>query len=136
MRLINTEDELYNVIKKVYPDLKKSEDMFAPYDCYSEKYRAYFELKCRKIHYNLLIIERLKYERLMGIAISRGMTPYYVCSTPQGVWRFSIVGLDLKWETQMLPETTQFEKTNLIPKLISYVDVNKGDKLPNTFLIV
>jgi len=63
---IANEQQLFNFINKHFiKDLKPSELPTSRFDCYSEKYKLDIELKCRRKHYDELIIERGKYDALM-----------------------------------------------------------------------
>lgn len=128
-----SEDDLFNIIKNVYPDLEKSLDFYAPYDCYTKQHNLYIELKCRRTHYPTLLLERLKYDRLREAAQMMQMKPVYVCSTPDGIWKFNLSDLQLKWQIEMLPKTTDFDNTQKISKVVCYLPLTMGKQLPARF---
>ena len=63
---INTEKELFDWLKLKISDLQQSEDKFSFWDCYSEKLKCRIELKCRRKHYNTLLIEKKKYDAMLN----------------------------------------------------------------------
>jgi hypothetical protein len=125
-----TEDLLFKWLKREYiPDLERSEDQYSFYDCYSDEFKIHIELKCRKVHYQSLIIEKRKYLALIKMCKQHKTKPIYINSTPNGVWAFYIEDLDIEWQDKALPETTDFSNSNFIDKSIGYLDVSKGVEL-------
>jgi hypothetical protein len=125
------EQELFQLIKSEYlPDLIKSEEQFASFDCSSKESNLYIELKCRYTHYDDLLIEKSKYARLMGEARSKSMIPMYINSTPEGVWAFNLNEVDIIWEFRDdLPMTTEFENNERVTKVVGYLPIRKGRQL-------
>jgi hypothetical protein len=75
------EQELFDYLKGThFPDLEKSEGVYDSFDCSTNEKNLYIELKCRHTHYPDLLIEEMKYRRLINQAGS--LTPYYINSTP------------------------------------------------------
>lgn len=127
---MRTEDELYNYIKGKYiPDLRKCEDTYSSYDCYSKRYRVDIELKCRRTHYDDLIIEKIKYNALMYRAKVSGGQPLYINSTPQGVYAFNLNDIDIEWSDRSLPKQTDFKDNNFINKRVGYLNISKSKKI-------
>ncbi len=85
-----SEEELFEQLSELIPDLKKAENEYSTFDCTSEILNAYIELKCRHTHYSTLLIEKSKYDRLVDEARSKLMAPLYINSTPEGVWSFNL----------------------------------------------
>jgi hypothetical protein len=84
----------------------------------------FFELKCRDTHYDELMIEKSKYDRLVALAAEYDYTPIYVCSTPEGVWEFDLSFIDIQWEDRGdLPATSQFENQERVTKQVGYLDI-------------
>jgi hypothetical protein len=129
-----TEQQLFDIVQKVYPDLEPALDFFSPFDCYSDTHNLYIELKCRRTHYPTLLLERLKYNRLLESAATMKMKPIYICSTPDGIWRFDLLDLKLKWQIEMLPRTTDFEDNEKVSKIVCYLPIIQGTKLPDRFM--
>ena len=71
------EQELFDYLKGThFPDLEKSEGVYDSFDCSTNEKNLYIELKCRHTHYPDLLIEEMKYRRLINQAGS--LTPYYI----------------------------------------------------------
>lgn len=124
------ESELFAFVKENFlPDLKMSEVKYSRYDCYSEAYGMDIELKCRRAHYDDLIIERSKHDALLERAIKFGTRAVYINSTPLGVWAFYISRTRIKWEERDLPRNTDFGDQGKIKKEIGYLNIHEGTKL-------
>ena len=103
---IRSEEELFNYLKERYfPDLEKSKNKMEHYDCFSRKYRVVIELKCRRKHYDELMIEKIKYDKL----VSMDWKSIYVNSTPLGVFAFKIMEIEPNWIIDnRMPHKTDF----------------------------
>jgi len=100
-----TEKSLFDYIKGKYvEDLEMSGDAFEYIDATSQTYRMKVELKCRHTHYDELILEKDKYESLMQQADKLGFTPFYINSTPQGIYAFNLRKITVTWTTRRLPD--------------------------------
>jgi len=123
------EQELFDYLKfKHFPDLAKSEGTYDSFDCTTDDKSLYIELKCRHTHYPELLIEEMKYRRLINQAGS--MTPYYINSTPQGVWAFDLSRVpEPAWSERRMPATTEFSDTRKIIKLVGFLHLDYGLQL-------
>ena len=127
---MNTEQELFNYIKGRYlEDLGKSEHPYEYHDCTSTLYRLHIELKCRHKHYDDLIIEKDKYEALVGEAERLGFTPFYVNATPKGIYAFNLRKITVKWTTKKLPAQTEFKDQGLVNKTVALLPVGQAVQL-------
>jgi hypothetical protein len=132
-----SEAELFNFIKDYFiSDLQESKSSVSRYDCSSSMFNVDIELKCRRRHYNELIIERAKFDALISISKINSTIPVYVSSTPKGVWAFYLLDHpQIQWEIKDLPRYTDFNRRDNIPKEIGYLNINQGisllDILPN-----
>lgn len=123
----NTEYALYLWLKTYFiPDLQLCKNRKSRYDCYSDKHKIDIELKCRKIHYDKLIIEKGKYDSLITRSEKEGTIPLYINSTPKGVYAFYIQSVDMVWETKLMPKHTFFKDRQSIEKLVGYLDINNS----------
>ena len=120
------EQELFDYLKGThFPDLEKSEGAFDSFDCIAYDKKLYIELKCRHTHYPDLLIEEMKYRRLMRQA--KELTPYYINSTPEGVWGFDLSRVpEPAWEERRMPATTEFADTRKIMKLVGFLHLDYG----------
>ena len=120
------EAELFDYLKdKHFPDLEKSEGVFDHFDCISTDKSMYVELKCRHTHYPDLLIEEMKYRRLINQA--GDLTPYYINSTPQGIYAFDLSRVpEPTWSQRWMPATTEFKDTRKIMKLVGFLHLDYG----------
>jgi hypothetical protein len=123
---IENEQELFNYLKAAYiPDLEKSKGRYCGYDCFSKSMRCIIELKCRKIHYDTLVLEKIKYDKLK----SYNCKVLYVNSTPKGIFVFDINTVSVSWQTKILPQKTDlhiFKKE--ITKELAMIDIFESDE--------
>lgn len=101
-----TEYDLFEYLKIWYfDDLEMSKKKMEHYDCFSKKYRVVIELKCRRSHYDELMLEKIKYDKL----IAMDWNSIYVNSTPLGVFAFKIREIEPNWLTDnRMPDKTDF----------------------------
>lgn len=125
------ETELFDYLKAdLYPDLEKSVGIFDSFDCISRQAGHYIELKCRATHYDTLLIEEMKYRKLITQSAERDLIPFYINSTPLGVFSFDLMDLaEPIWEVKYLPATTQFGRSGKVDKLIGYLPVEEAVQL-------
>jgi len=124
-----TEQSLFDYIKATYlEDLEKSEHTYEYIDATSKGYRLTIELKCRHTHYDELILEKDKYESLIGRANELGFTPFYINSTPQGIYAFNLRKIKVSFTTKRLPSST-VDKGPDIDKEIALLHIDKAVKL-------
>ena len=121
------EPQLFDYLKEnYYPDLEKSEE-FDNWDCISLEAKMFIELKSRKTHYPDLLIEESKYQGLILAAGIRSLTPWYINSTPEGVWGFNLSTIPQpKWQDKWLPITTEFENRTKRTKLVGFLKLEDG----------
>jgi hypothetical protein len=101
------ESELFKFLKEKYiPDLQGG-DEYSSFDCYSEKY---------------------KNDRLVDLSLGYGYSPYYINSTPKGVYSFKLA-LNPQWIWKLLPKTTQFAENHEILKQVGYLDLKDAKQL-------
>ncbi len=113
-----------------YLDLVKSKNQMSRWDCYSPTFKHRIELKCRKVHYETLLLEKKKYDAMMLESNKHLDTPIYINSTPNGIWMFNLLFIKRVWEVNYLnPATTQFLNRSRVPKEVTYLNINEGIKL-------
>lgn len=124
-----TEQGLFDYIKETYlEDLQKSEHTYEYIDATSYGYRLSIELKCRHTHYDELILEKDKYESLMQQANALGFTPFYINSTPQGIYAFNLRKITVTWKTKRLPSST-VDNGPSVDKEVALLHIDKAVKL-------
>lgn len=124
---MDTELELFTYLKtNHYPDLSKSDNQYSTFDCKSLLSNEYIELKCRKIHYNELMIEKSKYERILKLSNTNRFQPVYINSTPSGIYKFYLTKQKIDWENKLCPTTTQFGNIDKIIKEIGLISIQNS----------
>ena len=125
------EQELFEYLQSsLYPDLEKSVGIYDSFDCISKKAGHYIELKCRHTHYPTLLIEEMKYRKLITQAAERDLIPFYINSTPEGIFSFDLMDVpEPEWITARMPATTEFSRNNKIDKLVGYLPVEEAVQL-------
>ena len=124
------ENDLFIWIKDNYiEDLEQCKMQSSRYDCFSSKYKLDIELKCRRSHYDDLIIEKKKYDALMKRARDFNTIPVYVNSTPVGIWAFYLSDIRIIWSFKHLPKQTDFSDNRFIQKEIGYLNIKYGVNL-------
>ena len=113
-----------------YPDLSKAPGIYDAFDCISMQAGHYIELKCRATHYPTLLIEEMKYRKLITQAAERDLVPYYINSTPEGVYSFDLMDVaEPVWYVQYLPATTEFDRVEKVDKLVGYLPIEEAVQL-------
>jgi hypothetical protein len=117
--------------KEVLPDLISAELSNSHYDAVSFQENVIVELKCRRRHYNRLMIERIRYDRLLAIAGQEGMGCLYIVSSPKGVWLFDLVGMpEPKWSKKTLANKTTWATNRvMIEKEVGYLSIYSGTNI-------
>ena len=122
---------LFDFLKfNLYPDLERAPGIYDAFDCTSHKAGHFIELKCRQTHYSTLLIEQMKYRKLMEQAYHRELLPFYINSTPLGIYSFDLTDMDEpQWHTHQMPATTEFEDTDKVEKVVGYLPIEEAIKL-------
>ena len=125
------EQELFDYLKAdLYPDLVKSEGIYDAFDCISQQAGHYIELKCRATHYPTLLIEEMKYRKLITQAAERDLIPFYINSTPLGIFSFDLMDVpEPVWFNHVMPATTEFDRTEKVNKLVGYLPIEEAVQL-------
>lgn len=120
------EADLFDYLKGThFPDLLKSEGVYDSFDCFSDDKKFYIELKCRHTHYPDLLIEQSKYVRLVDEAGIRVLDPWYINSTPKGIYAFDLSRVpEPAWEERWMPTTTEFANTSKKIKLVGFLKID------------
>ena len=120
----DTEYNLYLWLKAYFiPDLQLCTNKKSRYDCYSEKFNIDIELKCRRVHYDKLVIEKYKYDALINRSKKEGTIPLYINSTPKGIYAFYLQSIQIDWELKLMPKQTFFKEKQNVLKVVGYLDI-------------
>ena len=116
---------------KYIPDLQYSDlGEFSPYDCFSKDKSCEIELKYRHKHYPDLIIEKIKYDKLIDRAVKNGTEAIYISETPEGVFGFNLSKLPVpQWFDKKLPATSHFANQEWITKRVATININHAKRL-------
>ena len=125
------EQDLFDFLKSsLYPDLEKAPGIYDAFDCISATAGHYIELKCRYTHYDTLLIEEMKYRKLITQAAERDLIPFYINSTPKGVFSFDLMDVpEPEWLSHWMPATTEFARSNKVSKLVGYLPLEEAVQL-------
>lgn len=106
-----------------YPDLVKAKNQMSRWDCYSVDTKHRIELKCRKKHYDSLMLEKKKYDAMITKCSDHGDIPMYINSTPRGIYRFNLYEFKPEWKVMYLGKTTEFGERHRVPKEVAMIPV-------------
>lgn len=122
------ETDLFNWLKEnVYDDLVKAKNPISKWDCYSPKTGHRIELKCRRKHYDTLLIEKKKYDSMISKCNEHLDTPMYINSTPKGIYGFNLNLIKPNWEiNNKNPATTYFKNNYKTEKEVAYLEISKS----------
>jgi hypothetical protein len=125
------EELLFTFLREgYYPDLSKAPGIYDAFDCISVQAGHYIELKCRATHYPTLLIEEMKYRKLITQAAERDLVPYYINSTPEGVYSFDLMDVaEPVWFNHQMPATTEFDRIEKVDKLVGYLPIEEAVQL-------
>jgi len=125
------EELLFTFLREgYYPDLSKAPGIYDAFDCISVQAGHYIELKCRATHYDTLLIEEMKYRKLITQAAERNLVPFYINSTPEGIYSFDLMDVaEPVWYVQYLPATTEFDRIEKVDKLVGYLPIEEAVQL-------
>ena len=116
--------------ENIYPDLVKAKNQMSRWDCYSPEAHHRIELKCRRKHYDTLLIERGKYEAVLLESKKHLDIPIFIASTPEGVFSFNLLIVNFEWEVNSRnPRTTQFGGNERVTKEVAYMNVKEATQL-------
>lgn len=120
------ETALFDHLKSLYiKDLSWSKDCYSHHDCYSEDLKCDIELKCRNKHYDDLVIEKFKYDKLIARANKYSTIPVYICQTPKGIYGFNLSKLDEPdWFMKGMPKTSHFSQRQFIDKEVGMLHID------------
>ena len=125
------EELLFTLLREgYYPDLTKAPGIYDAFDCISMQAGHYIELKCRATHYDTLLIEEMKYRKLITQAAERDLVPFYINSTPTGIYSFDLMDLaEPVWFNHQMPATTEFDRLDKVEKLVGYLPIEEAVQL-------
>jgi len=126
------EQVLFQLLKdRLVSDLQ-STDQFHFSDAFSKEKDLIIELKCRRFHYDTLIIEQSKYIKLVSASYCEVR---YINSTPIGIYSFDLrVINEPTWITKDCKKTTDFDDNQYVPKIVGMLDLKDAKDITNLLL--
>lgn len=119
-------------LEKIYPQLghlEEAEDQFSPFDFECNKY--IIEVKCRSQVWDPWFIEEIKY--LSNLTVSEKLKKDFIFLTEvdKVVYLYNISKLkennyDFNWSPKRLPNSTEFEKTQMLYKKVGYLPIKNA----------
>jgi hypothetical protein len=112
-----TEQKLFELIKdKLFYDLESTNKInkYSYYDAFTLKWLSQLELKCRRVHFDLMFIEKIKWDKLKSSKYKRA---FYFNSTPEGFFIWDIKQLnedDILWDYVWMNRETETESGEVI----------------------
>lgn len=131
LEALNEQSLFYLIKEKLAKDLEQTSE-FHFSDCYSKEKDLIIELKCRRVHYETLIIEQSKYIKLLS---SSYWEVRYINSTPIGIYSFDLRMIEEPdWIVRECKKTTDFEDNSYVPKLVGLLNLNEGKDITKLLL--
>ena len=121
-----TQTEIVNKLNSIYPDLNliEVEDQFSTYDAESDTYIV--EIKSRDKEYSSWIIEKKKFESNLIASVEKTKKFIYLTEYNEKIMTWNIhklvrKGYDFQWTEQLMPQTTEFDDTKPITKVVGFL---------------
>jgi hypothetical protein len=133
-----TEQELLDHLAATsVPNLKRMEYGFSHWDCEAHydtslgRIEYVLELKCRNLHYDRMLIEQPKWDWLIQEATRRNGRAAYINATPRGIFAWDLMRVqEPAWLLREMPETTAYDRTAPIPKVVGFLPISEAMVLP------
>ena len=121
-----TQSEIVDKLNELYPDLNlvECEDQFCSCDAESDNYIV--EIKSRDTEYDSWIIEKYKFEKNIVKSVETTKKFIYLTEYNGKIMTWNIhnlvrKGYDFQWTEQLMPETTEFDNTKPITKVVGFL---------------
>jgi len=118
--------EIVNKLNAIYPglDLIEVEDQYSSFDAESDNYIV--EIKSRDKEYRSWIIEKKKFESNIVKSVEKTKKFIYLTEYNGKIMTWNIHNLvrknyDFQWTEQPMPETTEFDSTKVITKVVGFL---------------
>ena len=106
------------------PDLEPSRPT-ERFDAISMAHRAIFELKCRRTHYDDLMIEQHKWHSMVEIGALKALRAFYISSTPLGIYCWQLDPLKApQWQMKALPNKTDFANSQTTVRPVGFLHID------------
>ena len=123
-----TQSEIVDRLNELYPDLNlvECQDQFCSCDAESDNYIV--EIKSRDTEYDSWIIEKYKFDKNIVKSVETTKKFIYLTEYKGKIMTWNIhnlvrKGYDFQWTEQLMPETTEFDNTNVITKVVGFLSL-------------
>jgi hypothetical protein len=121
-----TQSEIVDKLNELYPDLNlvECQDQFCFCDAESDNYIV--EIKSRDKEYKSWIIEKSKFDKNIVKSVETTKKFIYLTEYKGKIMTWNIhnlvrKGYDFQWTEQLMPETTEFDNTKPITKVVGFL---------------
>jgi len=126
-----TQTEIIVKLNDLYPELNlvECEDQFCSCDAESDNYIV--EIKSRDTEYKSWIIEKYKFDKNLVKSVETTKKFIYLTEYNGKIMTWNIHNLvrknyDFQWTEQLMPETTEFDNTKPITKVVGFLYEGKA----------
>ena len=126
-----TQTEIVAKLNELYLDLNlvECEDQFCSCDAEGDNYIV--EIKSRDKEYSSWIIEKSKFEKNIVKSVEKTKKFIYLTEYNGKIMTWNIHNLvrknyDFQWTEMPMPETTEFEDTKVVPKVVGFLYEGKA----------
>jgi len=123
--------DIINKLNAIYPDLNlvECEDQFCSCDAQSDNYIV--EIKSREKQYRSWVIEKKKFDDNIDKSVELGKKFIYLTEYNERILTWNIHNLvldnyDFQWTEIPMPQTTEFEDTKTITKVVGFLYEGKA----------
>ena len=126
-----TQTEIIDKLNSMYPglDLVEATDPYSSYDAENERYIV--EVKSRDKQYRSWVIERKKFDSNIVQSVEKNkmfvyLTEYNGKIMTWNIHNLVLKGYDFQWTEQLMPQTTEFNNTKPITKVVGFLYEGKA----------
>ena len=126
-----TQTEIINKLNSIYPglDLVEVSDPYSSYDAENERYIV--EVKSRDKQYRSWAIEKKKFDSNIVKSVEKNKMFVYLTEYKGKIMTWNIhnlvrKGYDFQWTEQLMPQTTEFNNTKPITKVVGFLYESKA----------
>ena len=126
-----TQTEIIDKLNSIYPglDLVEATDPYSSYDAENERYIV--EVKSRDKQYRSWVIERKKFDSNIVQSVEKNkmfvyLTEYNGKIMTWNIHNLVLKGYDFQWTEQLMPQTTEFNNTKPITKVVGFLYESKA----------
>jgi len=126
-----TQTEIIDKLNNLYPglDLVEVSDPYSSFDAENERYIV--EVKSRDKQYRSWVIERKKFDSNIVQSVEKNkmfvyLTEYNGKIMTWNIHNLVLKGYDFQWTEQLMPQTTEFNNTKPITKVVGFLYESKA----------